>query len=68
MKCMQTHVQVLDYMYKSRWAVPIFEEWQIVRENKQTNREENPFMLNPKALYRVFKKNRKSLKLTAKNG
>ena len=27
-------------MYKNRWAVRTFEEWQVARENKQANREE----------------------------
>ena len=37
-------------MYKNRWAVRIFEEWQGMRENKQANRAENPFKLNLEAM------------------
>ena len=42
-------------MYKNRWAVRIFEEWQVVRENKQANREENPFKLNLEAVENLDK-------------
>ena len=42
-------------MYKNRWAVRIFEEWQVVRENKQANREENPFKLNLEAVENLNK-------------
>ena len=42
-------------MYKNQGAVRVFEEWQVVRENKQANREENPFKLNLEAVENLNK-------------
>ena len=75
---LETSAEESGTMYKSRWAVPIFEEWQIVRENKQTNQSWGKSVYaKPKSVNRVYKKmsrieNRFEVgyfpKLTAKNG
>ena len=39
-------LKTLRKLYKNRWGVPVFEEWQAERENKLVMSEENPFSLN----------------------
>ena len=33
-------------MYKNRWGVRVFEEWQAERENKLVMSDDNPFNLD----------------------